>query len=164
MNKWCLRAESNHRHGDFQSPALPTELQRRFYSTCLVYYILSEMSTTFFKNFCIFCKQEKTVTAAQPATVSRSSSVLRRICPHNKSAALSFSCGSSHTVQPKIVQAKRASFMYAWSSILSAYSRTLSNRQSATPPDSLYSTSESQAVRKSSFSAMYRFLQGFSSV
>ena len=23
---WCLRAESNHRHGDFQSPALPTEL------------------------------------------------------------------------------------------------------------------------------------------
>ena len=24
--KWCLRAESNHRHGDFQSPALPTEL------------------------------------------------------------------------------------------------------------------------------------------
>ena len=26
--KWCLRAESNHRHGDFQSPALPTELQR----------------------------------------------------------------------------------------------------------------------------------------
>ncbi len=25
---WCLRAESNHRHGDFQSPALPTELQR----------------------------------------------------------------------------------------------------------------------------------------
>ena len=26
---WCLRAESNHRHGDFQSPALPTELQRQ---------------------------------------------------------------------------------------------------------------------------------------
>ena len=78
------------------------------------------MSTTFFKNFCIFCKQKKTVTEAQPATVSLSSSVLRRICPHNKSAALSFSCGSSHTVQPKIVQAKRASFMYAWSSILSA--------------------------------------------
>ena len=40
-----------------------------FYSACLVYYILSEMSTTFFKNFCIFCKQEKTVTEAQPATV-----------------------------------------------------------------------------------------------
>ena len=27
--EWCLRAESNHRHGDFQSPALPTELQRQ---------------------------------------------------------------------------------------------------------------------------------------
>ena len=26
---WCLRAESNQRHGDFQSPALPTELQRQ---------------------------------------------------------------------------------------------------------------------------------------
>ena len=24
---WCLRSESNQRHGDFQSPALPTELQ-----------------------------------------------------------------------------------------------------------------------------------------
>ena len=29
---WCLRAESNHRHGDFQSPALPTELQRHISS------------------------------------------------------------------------------------------------------------------------------------
>ena len=27
--KWCLRSESNQRHGDFQSPALPTGLQRR---------------------------------------------------------------------------------------------------------------------------------------
>ena len=27
--EWCLRSESNQRHGDFQSPALPTELQRR---------------------------------------------------------------------------------------------------------------------------------------
>ncbi len=26
--KWCLLAESNHGHGDFQSPALPTELKR----------------------------------------------------------------------------------------------------------------------------------------
>ena len=85
------------------------------------------MSTTFFKNFCIFCKQAKTVTAVQSATVSLFSAVLRRICPHNKSAALSFSCGSSHTVQPKIVQAKRASFMYAWSSILSATCLAVSN-------------------------------------
>ena len=28
-NKWCPEAESNHRHGDFQSPALPTELSGR---------------------------------------------------------------------------------------------------------------------------------------
>ena len=26
--KWCLRSESNKRHADFQSAALPTELQR----------------------------------------------------------------------------------------------------------------------------------------
>lgn len=26
--KWCLEAESNHRHRDFQSLALPTELSR----------------------------------------------------------------------------------------------------------------------------------------
>ena len=26
FKKWCPEAESNHRHGDFQSPALPTEL------------------------------------------------------------------------------------------------------------------------------------------
>ena len=26
--KWCLRSESNQRHVDFQSTALPTELQR----------------------------------------------------------------------------------------------------------------------------------------
>ena len=25
---WCFRVELNHRHGDFQSPALPTELQK----------------------------------------------------------------------------------------------------------------------------------------
>ena len=29
---WCLRSESNQWHGDFQSPALPTELQRRWRS------------------------------------------------------------------------------------------------------------------------------------
>ena len=27
--KWCPEPESNQRHGDFQSPALPTELQRQ---------------------------------------------------------------------------------------------------------------------------------------
>ena len=34
--KWCLRSESNQRHGDFQSPALPTELQRRGKGCCIV--------------------------------------------------------------------------------------------------------------------------------
>ena len=29
--KWCLGAESNHRHVDFQSTALPTELPRHMY-------------------------------------------------------------------------------------------------------------------------------------
>ena len=29
LNSWCPEAESNHRHGDFQSPALPTELSGR---------------------------------------------------------------------------------------------------------------------------------------
>ena len=28
VRRWCLRSESNQWHGDFQSPALPTELQR----------------------------------------------------------------------------------------------------------------------------------------
>ncbi len=28
---WCLRSESNQRHEDFQSSALPTELQRRIF-------------------------------------------------------------------------------------------------------------------------------------
>ena len=27
--KWCLRSESNQRHADFQSAALPTELQQQ---------------------------------------------------------------------------------------------------------------------------------------
>ena len=30
---WCLRSESNQRHGDFQSPALPTELQSQKLAT-----------------------------------------------------------------------------------------------------------------------------------
>ena len=28
-HKWCFRTESNHRHEDFQSSALPTELQKQ---------------------------------------------------------------------------------------------------------------------------------------
>ena len=33
---WCLRSESNQRHGDFQSPALPTELSRRLVGGLIV--------------------------------------------------------------------------------------------------------------------------------
>ena len=37
---WCLGAESNHRHRDFQSLALPTELPRHtsFFDKCLYFY------------------------------------------------------------------------------------------------------------------------------
>ena len=31
--KWCLRSELNQRHADFQSAALPTELQRQKMAT-----------------------------------------------------------------------------------------------------------------------------------
>ncbi len=31
---WCLRSESNQRHEDFQSSALPTELQRHTSNEC----------------------------------------------------------------------------------------------------------------------------------
>ena len=33
IKKICREAESNRRHGDFQSPALPTELSRQFFYT-----------------------------------------------------------------------------------------------------------------------------------
>ena len=50
--RWCLGAESNHRHCDFQSFALPTELQRHFggnnrdrtYDPLLVRQMLSQLS------------------------------------------------------------------------------------------------------------------------
>ena len=35
MQFWCLRSELNQRHGDFQSPALPTELQRHIPATAV---------------------------------------------------------------------------------------------------------------------------------
>ena len=51
IKKWCLRAESNHRHGDFQSPALPTELQRRFLQRLFsILYSLRNVNN-FFQNF-----------------------------------------------------------------------------------------------------------------
>ena len=34
--EWCLEAGSNHRHADFQSAALPTELSRqKAFETCV---------------------------------------------------------------------------------------------------------------------------------
>ena len=51
IKKWCLRAESNHRHGDFQSPALPTELQRRFLQRLFsILYSLGNVNN-FFQKF-----------------------------------------------------------------------------------------------------------------
>ena len=47
---WCLRAESNHRHGDFQSPALPTELQRQVVFRQTTLFIIT-LSSLFVKNF-----------------------------------------------------------------------------------------------------------------
>ena len=46
---WCPEAESNHRHGDFQSPALPTELSG-LNITFIVYAKLKFLSN-FFKIF-----------------------------------------------------------------------------------------------------------------
>jgi hypothetical protein len=36
--EWCPEAESNHRHGDFQSPALPTELSGHWESGAVTYW------------------------------------------------------------------------------------------------------------------------------
>ena len=43
--QWCLRSELNQRHGDFQSPALPTELQRRTARVLLSSYLIQKMAT-----------------------------------------------------------------------------------------------------------------------
>ena len=95
----------------------------------LVYNIIryTHCQQLFSKIFVYSASRRKQSQKLSLRLFSLFSAVLRRICPHNKSAALSFSCGSSHTVQPKIVQAKRASFMYAWSSILSAACLAVSN-------------------------------------
>ena len=42
---WCLRSESNQRHGDFQSPALPTELQRHLPETFYFSHPISKVAT-----------------------------------------------------------------------------------------------------------------------
>ncbi len=38
--EWWLRTESNRRHEDFQSSALPTELQSQLCITCIVHLLL----------------------------------------------------------------------------------------------------------------------------
>ena len=43
---WCLRSESNQRHGDFQSPALPTELQKHLTKTKMATRKRLELSTS----------------------------------------------------------------------------------------------------------------------
>ena len=42
--EWCPEAESNHRHGDFQSPALPTELSGQH----VLFYRMIFLSQIFF--------------------------------------------------------------------------------------------------------------------
>ena len=49
INCWCPEAESNHRHEDFQSSALPTELSgqifdRSFETTIIIYNIILKLS------------------------------------------------------------------------------------------------------------------------
>ena len=45
-NKWCLRAESNRRHKDFQSFALPTELPRHTYKKIVAVRTRLELATS----------------------------------------------------------------------------------------------------------------------
>ena len=60
---WCPDSESNQGHGDFQSPALPTELPSHLPArrTCLrgrIYHPLPNIATTkyYFFNFPVFCR------------------------------------------------------------------------------------------------------------
>ena len=47
--RWCREAESNHRHRDFQSPALPTELSRLKRLKVLLNHFLEMNSTNHLK-------------------------------------------------------------------------------------------------------------------
>ena len=55
--KWCLRSESNQRHADFQSAALPTELQRHLFqmriraplTAWVLYRRKGRLSTVFYR-------------------------------------------------------------------------------------------------------------------
>ena len=49
IEKWCPRAESNHRHEDFQSSALPTELPGHIYAD-KVFYNLIQLNIDIFSQ------------------------------------------------------------------------------------------------------------------
>ena len=61
--KWWPVPESNWGHGDFQSPALPTELTchsiPRCLGMCIIYTLFSDLSNrfwAFFEFFCVFSR------------------------------------------------------------------------------------------------------------
>ncbi len=47
MNKWCPDSESNQGHGDFQSPALPTELSGQRGALNLICFLPSTKNVVF---------------------------------------------------------------------------------------------------------------------
>ncbi len=57
--KWCLEAESNHRHGDFQSPALPTELSRHLVVTGRIMLIFAPLVKRFFQKNKKICLMDR---------------------------------------------------------------------------------------------------------
>lgn len=57
--KWCLEAESNHRHGDFQSPALPTELSRHLVVTGRIMLIFVPLVKRFFQKNKKICLMDR---------------------------------------------------------------------------------------------------------
>ena len=64
---WCLRSESNQRHGDFQSPALPTELQRQVLRLRLKTNLLRKLTNTSSKNeISAFCSSEQNLLRKAP--------------------------------------------------------------------------------------------------
>ncbi len=59
---WCPEAESNHRHGDFQSPALPTELSGRVLKTGAIKLFFGFKVNTFFEKIRCMRKIKTKVT------------------------------------------------------------------------------------------------------
>ena len=78
--KWCLRSESNQRHADFQSAALPTELQRHLFqmriraslTAWVLYRRKGRLSTYFYKNVKTFLISVRTTGfAGGPQSVEK---------------------------------------------------------------------------------------------